>query len=107
MSKMTETTSRIAQLGRGRLFQATVHLYPDHISYKGTDYPVAGAHAEVTDIRSGLVGRKHTTEMVVTTTAGQFVWSATAAGTQARLDHHAATRFAATLNTAALVPDAR
>ena len=93
---------RIAQLGRSRILQATVHLYPDRISYKGTDYPVAGAHAEVADIRSGMMGRKHTTEVVITTTGGQFVWSATAAGNQARFDHHAATRFVMAVNTAAL-----
>ena len=94
-------SDKIATLRFGIVIRPVV-LYADRIEYKGASYPLAGAHAEVAETRSGLVGRKHTTDVTITTTAGQFVWSATGAGTNARIAHRAATRFAAALNTAAM-----
>jgi hypothetical protein len=95
-------SGKIATLGTGWLAHRRVHLYPDRIEHAGTSYPLAGAHAEVTEMASGLLGRKHTITVTITTDAGQFTWQATAAGTQARMLYRSATKFAANLNSAAV-----
>ncbi len=40
----------------------------------------AGAHAELNETRSGLGGRHHTLELVITAPDGQIAWSDTATG---------------------------
>jgi hypothetical protein len=79
-----------------------IELTADGILYKGTTYPVAGAHAVVNDVRSGLFGRKHTTELVIDTSAGQIIWHDLEGGSAAARMHNKATAFAAAVNTAAL-----
>jgi hypothetical protein len=71
------------------------------ITLSKQDYPAAGARAEVSDFRSGLAGRKHTTDLTVTLPSGEvLIWHETNTGTSARLVHNQATRFAAAVNSA-------
>jgi len=80
----------------------TIKLDGDQIVLRGQRYPVKGTRAEVSDFRSGLVGRKHTTDITVTLAGGQQIgWSQTDAGTMARVTHRQAVKFAAAVNTAA------
>ena len=65
-------------------------------------YPVAGARAEVNDFRSGLAGRKHTTDLTVTLASGEVLaWHETDTGVLARVKHNEVVKFAAVVNTAA------
>jgi hypothetical protein len=65
-------------------------------------YPVKGAHAEVSDFTSGLVGRKHTSTITITLASGkQLTEGRTGAGTMARVLHRQATAFVAAVNSAA------
>ena len=61
-----------------------------------------GARAEVSDFRSGLVGRKHTTDLTITLASGEVLtWHETETGVMARLKHNEAVRFATAVNSAA------
>jgi hypothetical protein len=85
----------VGALGRIKFDGRSIHL-------KGATYPAAGARAEVSDFRSGLGGRKHTTDITVTLASGEVLtWHQTDSGMGARRTHNEATRFAAAVNSAA------
>lgn len=89
----------VAVLGRSR----KMRLWPDGmLTWQGRPYSVAGAHAEASDFRSGLAGRKHTATLTVTLANGQvLVRQQTDTGMVARMVHNEAVRFAAAVNTMA------
>lgn len=71
------------------------------ITYRGQTYPVAGAHAEMSDDRGGLFGRRHTVGITVTLASGeQLFWHRTSAGTQVKLDQIKVRDLSARINTA-------
>jgi hypothetical protein len=79
-----------------------VALGPDGIVLRKRNYPVKGAHAEVSDFRSGLVGRKHTVDLTITLVSGEVLtWHQTDTGMVARATHNEALKFAAAVNSAA------
>lgn len=92
---------RAAMAYLGRLGHR-IALGPDGIILRRQAYPVVGARAEVTDFRSGLAGRKHTTELTITLADGRVLtWHETDTGITARMLHNQAVKFAAAVNTAA------
>jgi hypothetical protein len=102
-----EAASRKARAGgyRGPVDETVsgkIKLAGGQIHYQGRQYPAKGARAVVgPDVRSGLAGRRHTTEITVTlATGGQLVSSRTAAGRMARVVRQQSTAFAAAVNTA-------
>lgn len=73
-----------------------------NLTFKGVTYPVAGAHAEISEFQSGLIGRKHTATVTVTFADGrQQVWTQTDTGAVARLVYRDAVKFCAAVNSMA------
>src|SRR5258708_32520601 len=101
MKTLGEALGRSDKLYLGR-FGHRVVLGPDGIILSKQTYPVAGARAEVTDFRSGLAGRKHTTELTITLASGEVLtWHETISGNLARGTHNQAVKFAPAVNSAA------
>lgn len=91
--------AQTAQLGQLR---SKITLGPDGITMHKQTYPAAGARAEVSDFRFGLVGRRHTTYLTITLASGEVLtWHDTQTGSMAWLSHNRAVKFAAAVNTAA------
>jgi hypothetical protein len=68
-------------------------------------YPVAGAHAEVSERQFGPLNREHSIDLVITLASGQILnWYETGTGIAARTLHNEATAFAAAVNTDAALP---
>jgi len=93
---ITAGTTYLGRLGH------RIGLGPDGIVLHKRVYPVTGASAEVSDFRSGLVGRKHTIDLTITLASGDVLtWHQTDTGTMARVTHNEAVKFAAAVNSAA------
>jgi len=78
-----------------------ISLSNGQITYHHRQYPARGATATVSpDVCSGLLGRRHTTEITVTLVTGQqLVSSRTGAGRIARVIRRESAAFAAVVNS--------
>ena len=84
------------------LHSRRIALTPDGIVLRKQTYSVTGARAEVNDFRSGLAGRKHTTDLTITLAGGEVLtWHETSTGASARVVHNQAVKFAAAVNSGA------
>jgi len=92
MAKTSSAVTNRVSFGSGRLI------------YNGLSWPLRGAHATVSNKRSGLVGRTHV--ITLTITSGDYTvmtWQARRAGAAATGLFRPWSTFAANLNQAAAV----
>ena len=90
---------------RGHWGTNKITLDGEKITYKDTVISAHGAHAELSETRSGLGGRHHTLELVITAPDGEIAWSDTATGKGTggyASQRKKALRFAAAVNTASV-----
>jgi hypothetical protein len=78
----------------------------DRFTWNGLSWPLRGAHATVTDKRSGLAHRKHIITLVITSgDARVMTWRAQRTGAAAADLYRPWSAFAANLNHAAAAED--